>query len=646
MSSKKKRECPALNEIIRRERCGTERNSLISCPASCDFNSYGSERYDEFLAIEKKLDDLLFERVMESLSPEEIRSLPIGDLDEANSYELNACIIWHLFFKQHADGKSLAEQWLEDTSHPFSNDERVLIAAQLSSRPALLEVQEVLDGQSFRAKDLLDPESGVLTFYDRSSAQRLLPFEHFFTFVYQAPCYYRLKGGGLYWRTSNGETALGTMQKAAGQAGIFLDRGGLQSALAEGFGKICREYLKLSQESAQAFKESLDITQSLLTYHVLPAVQNLEKDLAECGAFREEPEVQQEYRAKGMTRSWEWMAIDDCSDYTPPAVIQMHTFFKGNQVPLIGRLMIGKTDVLIEAFSRAASDYARNWIEKKFSRKLQFKQSFVKDLNHGLDKERAGEKPPFPGISRTDENRFKTRYMEEHFRKITDEKIPMLKNLTPREAASRPEMRESVLEWVKIHLSGAAKESAEMGSPINVMPLIQACGLKELESIAVAITAGAYCGQDLSSYHPGEERTTLTGSWMMRQPGVEDYLSSITEGQIPDAIWQELMDYVDWKGGEFEKIHGTIPALDEDRLWDYYAKAVEPLFVKKNAEKLFDWIEGGTYPEWCLDYMEQTDFDHVKAKLRVHYIVACLYLGCLSRCIDNALKGRPVDYLE
>ena len=70
------------------------------------------------------------------------------------------------------------------------------------------------------------------------------------------------------------------------------------------------------------------------------------------------------------------------------------------------------------------------------------------------------------------------KFLVEHYRKILEEKIPMLNDLTPRQVAKIPEMRHKLLDFAKLHIESLEKQ----GFSEIAENLIDELDLKELKS--------------------------------------------------------------------------------------------------------------------------------------------------------------------
>ncbi len=77
----------------------------------------------------------------------------------------------------------------------------------------------------------------------------------------------------------------------------------------------------------------------------------------------------------------------------------------------------------------------------------------------------SGQTPPSSGLSPEEERTVIQQQLQEHYRRVLDEPIPSLGNLSPRRAARTAKGRERVAAWLKTLENHSAKRPA--GDPIG-----------------------------------------------------------------------------------------------------------------------------------------------------------------------------------
>lgn len=194
MPAAKKRDCPALGTTIPAKTCGADRLSRIPCPASCPFNPFAQEQYDEFSSIElqliRKQQDRLTRIAARNGDSREIETI-INAKDDFSGFHAQFLAGWR---NRNAAGQSFFTAWEADRWDGLSNDERVLASHFQNAHAAILEVRQVIDDQSTEVIDLLDPAGQPFVIVDRTIASRAGRFSLFLIFIYKAPLFFRSVG--------------------------------------------------------------------------------------------------------------------------------------------------------------------------------------------------------------------------------------------------------------------------------------------------------------------------------------------------------------------------------------------------------------------------------------------------------------------
>ena len=88
------------------------------------------------------------------------------------------------------------------------------------------------------------------------------------------------------------------------------------------------------------------------------------------------------------------------------------------------------------------------------------------DVDRMLAEQRAsGRQPPSSGLPPEEERAIIRQHMDEHYRRVLDQPLPALGNLSPRRAARTAKGRERVVAWLKTLENHSARRPA--GDPIG-----------------------------------------------------------------------------------------------------------------------------------------------------------------------------------
>ena len=173
--------CPALDAPICGPCCGSKRNISIKCTADCRFNPFAPSNYDHWLNIDEKLNFKMVEHVSEFYDLEKFKlvvdEMSYDDSEHANLLGSIAATYYLLFQKKDINGRTLAEDWRDNDWLGLTTDERYMMKSRMqNARPAILEVQKVVDQQAIECVDLLAPDKGVFIIFDRNTAARIARF--------------------------------------------------------------------------------------------------------------------------------------------------------------------------------------------------------------------------------------------------------------------------------------------------------------------------------------------------------------------------------------------------------------------------------------------------------------------------------------
>ena len=198
--SKNDRHCPALSEMISSQRCGSERESKIVCPATCQHSPYAIGNYDKGLLLTQKIVHKILSFIKTEVDLAEMRLLTErahleGKKAPSNPDEFFQHLIhFGMAFFQDSAGRTLTERWRQEGLVGLSNDEQVAVIAYGRSYVSVLEVQEIgSDGQLW-VVDILQPDKGRFLLIDRSAASSVSRFTLLLSWFLPLPHYTRISG--------------------------------------------------------------------------------------------------------------------------------------------------------------------------------------------------------------------------------------------------------------------------------------------------------------------------------------------------------------------------------------------------------------------------------------------------------------------
>lgn len=184
----KKRDCPATGKMIPAWECGEYRISRYACPEACPFNPWSAENCDQLLEIEDSLNRFL-DRSLARVDP---RGNPFiqqyrEDSKESEILRMHHAVIWRVFGQRDDDGSTFAERLLADPGGDLKNDQRVLLEAKSRVRGVIMEVLEVRNDREILVFDWVCGEE--IRVVNEELAESVCRFEFLVALVYPAPCF-------------------------------------------------------------------------------------------------------------------------------------------------------------------------------------------------------------------------------------------------------------------------------------------------------------------------------------------------------------------------------------------------------------------------------------------------------------------------
>lgn len=495
--SKKKRVCPAVGRNISAAECGDNRLSHYACPETCPFNPFSPINYGQQLEIEDRLDGA----ILEAFAHEQGDSTAFSDRVLAASrghpaHGQHAVFVRSFFFDRDAAGRTFAERWTANGLMRERNDQRVMFRHKAQMCIMLLEIQRIADDRELHAVDLLSPQPVPLRFLDISLAASVTRFTTVLAWCFPTPHFWRLSGTAI---DLNDVAPLPAMEVL--DACVRHLRGpdapeARPRWLAENFERIAEVLTATGLARRRDMFAAMDGLFGSATYEIRGTVAECHAALAtESGIDRDE--VAPAETRGGFDSAYVWFDRAREGDVPLP----------GRRV--LGRILVGPRELRVEAIGGARLDELRERIEAKLGRRIAFSRERRDDLAGQLIAQDPGFDPalvpprlletprrielgssrlpaPPPGV---DLQEFEAAARAEMQRRMLDDRIPALGNTTPREAATRPEMRPALLEWAKGLVRSHDRINLQTGRTDDINGFIRTLGLTELDVPAPPLRA-------------------------------------------------------------------------------------------------------------------------------------------------------------
>jgi hypothetical protein len=559
-TKKNQRDCPAAGKVISSADCGSGRGSQYSCPADCPHFPFTPANYDLHVQIEERLIDKSFELAARIMSAEEKQRLmrELSRIEGTPNEELinHARFVWTHHIRRDGEGKTNGERWLEDRLGGLSNDEKGLLRGFNQTRPVLLEVQRILDHQTFEAVDLLD--GSLLRILDRANASELPRYSVLFGWCYPMPHYERSSGSAMFLPEVNSMEPVEVLREIIRHLGGPEETAAARLWLAEHFVEVVEAILAVTSARREQMLASIDSRFTKTDFRLLGGA-DLAKKLLKRPEVEEEP-VREEAREEGFERTFIWFQAEPKSMPEQPELAFSAKPLLARGKELLGRVFLGPSRVRIEAISKTKHGELRARFEKLAGTDVEFVAERIDDLGGQL----AAKSEPFdadlvPPRLLEDQREVvvashrmeasvggkkltATELIRAQYENFADEPIPMLEGRTPRSAASDPELRPRLIRLMKGHIRQCDTHRRERGADVDLNPLLADLGLEEL------ISEPPPLGNDL------EDESGFDGGDLEWE---KDYLAEIPPVEL-DARVQELLKLhptvdtaVDWADETF-----------------------------------------------------------------------------------------------
>jgi hypothetical protein len=503
------RQCPALAGPISSADCGARRNSALTCPPTCAFNPFAPPGYDFWLRLDGTWMPKAVAWVVSCVGEEELRETvedfrPEGDMEDMPDVDLAfpAAVHWLLAGFRDDDGQTLGERWEKAGWPGLNNDERVMSGYRCRSFATLLEVQRVVDAQSVSVIDLwAGKEAKPFLMVDRMAAGRFRPFELVLSWVTPYPHFVRFVGTAVAV-PRNLKEAFEREWRAFTKEELTLKRkptpSQMKEMLAMDFGYAVDLVRDVGRKSMQHMLRGSDIEVCRTYFSIVGA------RLQVLGALRSLPEFEPDDNPSEdnlpESDSFVWLRRGESKriEASMPEAFR-HSDDESAGVGVLGRISVGRAEVMVQTMGRLKSDFARARLAEIFGPQLRFERDSRIDLalqmaerleregNAGEDGDLAGtpsKRQSKPGSEIPPETRAQLirTAMERHFQGLADAKLPIFGGRSAREAAHDPASRAAVVSWVKDQWNNTIGLGRRDGIILDDFPrqLARELGLHEL----------------------------------------------------------------------------------------------------------------------------------------------------------------------
>ena len=556
------RDCPAVGHRIKPVECGQNRGENYDCPADCSYCPWTMANYDDFSQIEGEIDGktLLFYKNL--VGDFEARTnLHIAESNGSQEGELifQSNAYREFFLREYKPGKRLFDLWREAGWPHLVKNEPFLAGFRAKTRPALLEVRSVVDNLQVECVNLLDESAEVITICDRGLSKSALQCQNIIGWVARYPFFHRTHGIAYTLPACN-ESGLDLVRRHVREMGgphDGLDK--ISDWLGDNFLRLMERITDEKKTAMKAMFRNTDVKECVAVYHLNGTLADLKLDDRE--DFSETPPDEEELKKRGDHAQFVWLRTGESKKWESKLPEALRGGFGGVGIPLWGQIRIFPARVEITAHIERNFRVMQEMAEVFFGTLLKFEKESVTDLAKqswpGEDDEprslSARGTSYFPeGIE--DAGEMMQEVYRAHYRKFLDDHIPALDNLTPREAAARPEMRQRLIALMKDHLQTMDGHSKKDGRAYDIGWVLDELGLGEMKvpartAIAAAFQTGWW--EEVESEEIIAERFARVianpedGPTIDDFPGVADYFDSVGKDLLSANERESLVMLVD-----------------------------------------------------------------------------------------------------
>jgi hypothetical protein len=426
---------------------------------------------------------------------------PEGDMHDLD-LAFPAAVHWLLAAFRDDTGQTLGELWEKAGWPGLNNDERVMSRYRCQSFATLLEVQRVVDAQSVLVVDLWAGKSAQpFLMVDRMAAGRFRPFELVLSWVTLYPHFARFVGSAVAVPRNLKEvfeSEWGAFTKEEFGLKRRPTPGQLKEMLAMDLSYAVELVRDVGRQSMQHMLRGSDIEVCRTYFSMVAARLQILEVLGRLPEFEPDDEPSEENLPESDSFVWLRRGESMRIEASMPEAFR-HPDDESAGVSVLGRISVGRAEVMVQTMGRQKSDFARVRLAEIFGPQLRFERDsrvnvalqmaerLERDGSAGgegglADKSSKRSSKADPEISPEAKAQLIRTAMERHFRDLADAKLPVFGGRSAREAAQDPSSRPAVVSWVKGQWSNTIALGQRDGVLLDDLPrkLAKELGIDEL----------------------------------------------------------------------------------------------------------------------------------------------------------------------
>ena len=489
---KARRNCSELDGFICNSCCGARRGTRIDCPPECSHFPFGKAAYDMWLRVDDAWQTKSIKYVVGKVGENEFRISAENcapswfEGDSAFFQGADIALMQYLTIGKGDGTASIGEIWKREGWPGLNNDERYMAEYRCHSIPAILEAQKILDDTAMECIDLLDMERGRFIVFDRNTARSVARFAKMVVWITHYPHFTRLAGDGVQLPDRLYESFLSEIRHRVKKTMNSKSDEAVKRYLAEHFVEAFELVAELGEIMREQMIASLDSDQCRAFYKLIAPRGEIESILEEKPDLQIDEDRTLEPDDPPDVSYYQWLRRGEAKliEKEDRRLIQ-HGDEEEDGVGVLGSVRLTDDELMVEARGQVLFEFAKKLTRSYFEKRLKLVDEEIIPiellLKERADSDNKPAEPPDDIPPEINRQLMKTFY-KKHYSGFVDEPLPMLDDMTPREASRIPSMRPKLIELVKLHIHGMDKMCKEKGFKIIDLDwIVDELGLDELK---------------------------------------------------------------------------------------------------------------------------------------------------------------------
>lgn len=482
--------CPTLSRNICSLCCAAKRGTEIECASECTRYPLGPGNYDLFLELDRKLSTRISRRLAEEIPGDSFRrtlrrfAKPHGGSKEAMRIVGEQAVFYYLLTYHDPQGLRIADKWAADGFPGLGHDERHLMACYQNACGALVEVQRIVEPMCLECQDHFSGKR--FSVFDRSLTRQASRFIRFLCYAAHLPHYGKLLACTAIPALNRMEyaDALGEAHREyqAQHPGSTMN-----DYLTAEFPAAYELLFSLIEKREQAVRES-DLRECVSLYRMECPPEEVMAVLDARPDFERAPQADCRAMSPSATAGYDWLALGESACYRERETVSGGIVFdvhdNRRMVRHLASLAIEGETLRLTAISGSRHEFCKDLLDRCFGPKLILSRERVVDTaKQVMDREAPAHEAHAPSAP-LDQDPGQRGALEAAFRRFyerfLDDRVPALDHMTPRQAATDPDMRPRLVELMKQHVYGAEARRMEQNLDCSIDWVLRELGLDEL----------------------------------------------------------------------------------------------------------------------------------------------------------------------